>query len=446
MTAVVFVGPTLPCDDVKAILDATILPPVKQGDVYRAARDKPAAIGIIDGFFDGVPSVWHKEILWAIEQGIPVFGSASMGALRAAELADFGMIGVGGIFEDYLNGTLQDDDEVAVLHSPAELGFQPLSTPMVSIRATVRHAKNSGVLSRENAVEILKYAKARHYRQRNWKDLGQALSSLPGIAKFVDWLPEGQIDAKANDAREMLVQMADCLSQATHTPRSAMRTERTLMWKQLCDRVDRDEVQNHSIIDELRLNPELYADLRTRAVLSIIAEEEAIAQDQKPDRDTLIRHMADHRSRAGLSHKAHLLEWLESNDLSPTSYEDILADAARIEAIVASRAGQLNGPLLAELKRTDLYSKLRDRAHAKATIEKDNRSGAEQLRMVLWYFETRLGRQIPDNLDAYAVSLGLPDRAALCDLIEAEFLYCQTEANSSLAQDQTTPARKREVK
>ena len=137
MTAVVFVGPTLTPNAVAESLEAEILPPVRQGDVYRVARKNPTAIGIIDGFFEGVPSVWHKEILWAIEQGIPVFGSASMGALRAAELADFGMIGVGRIFEDYYSGVLQDDDEVAVLHSPAELGFQSLSEPMVSIRATV---------------------------------------------------------------------------------------------------------------------------------------------------------------------------------------------------------------------------------------------------------------------------------------------------------------------
>ena len=445
MKAFIFVGPTLRSDDVTAALDATILPPVQQGDVYRVAREKPDAIGIIDGYFDGVPSVWHKEILWAMEQDIPVFGSASMGALRAAELADFGMIGVGGIFDDYLNGTLQDDDEVAVLHSPAELGFQPISTPMVSIRATVKHAENTGVLSPESAAEILNHAKTRHYRERTWKDIGQALEDLPGLAAFIEWLPQGQIDAKADDAREMLARMSDHLSRPRQAQGSAMRTERTLMWRQLCDRVDNREGQNHAVIDELRLNPELFADMRIRAVLSLIAEEEAVAQDQKPDRDTLIRHMADHRTRAGLSHKAHLLEWLEANDLNLASYEDILTDAARVEAILASRSGQLNGPLLAELKRTGLYAKLRDRAHAKAKVEKARRSGADQLRMVLWYFETRLGQQIPENLDAYAVSIGLPGREALCDLIETEFLYCQTEANASLAQDQTTPAQEGEV-
>ena len=45
--------------------------------------------------------------------GTQVFGAASMGALRAAELAPFGMIGVGAIFAAYRDGRLTGDDEVA---------------------------------------------------------------------------------------------------------------------------------------------------------------------------------------------------------------------------------------------------------------------------------------------------------------------------------------------
>ncbi|HEY0580591.1 MAG TPA: TfuA-like protein, partial [Chloroflexota bacterium] len=98
MTVYVFVGPTLPVDEARAVLEATYLPPVSQGDVYRAARAGARAIGIIDGYFERMPAVWHKEILWAMAEGVHVFGSSSMGALRAAELAPFGMTGVGDIF------------------------------------------------------------------------------------------------------------------------------------------------------------------------------------------------------------------------------------------------------------------------------------------------------------------------------------------------------------
>ena len=88
MSVFVFTGPTLSPEKACAELDAIYLPPVSQGDVYRAALKRPRAIGIIDGYFECVPAVWHKEILWAMTEGIHVYGSASMGALRAVELAD----------------------------------------------------------------------------------------------------------------------------------------------------------------------------------------------------------------------------------------------------------------------------------------------------------------------------------------------------------------------
>ena len=94
MRACVFVGPTLCPQELPADDDFVVLPPVAQGDVYRTAQSRPQAIGIVDGYFEGALSVWHKEILWAMAEGIHVFGSASMGALRAAELHPFGMVGV----------------------------------------------------------------------------------------------------------------------------------------------------------------------------------------------------------------------------------------------------------------------------------------------------------------------------------------------------------------
>ena len=147
MSVCIFVGPTLSREAVVSVLDAQCLPPAAQGDVYRAARLRPRAIGIIDGYFSGAPSVWHKEILWALSQGIAVFGSSSMGALRAAELHSFGMRGVGRIFEWFRDGVLEDDDEVAVVHGPAELGFAGASEPMVNVRATLARAVAEGVIT-----------------------------------------------------------------------------------------------------------------------------------------------------------------------------------------------------------------------------------------------------------------------------------------------------------
>src|SRR4051812_42793315 len=140
MTVHVFVGPTLSPADVRSEIDAVVAGPVAFGDVCRAVRARATAIAIVDGYFERVPAVLHKEILWAMSEGVHVFGASSMGALRAAELADFGMIGLGSIYESFYAGDLEDDDEVTVSHGTEEEAFAPLSEAMVNIRVTLRSA------------------------------------------------------------------------------------------------------------------------------------------------------------------------------------------------------------------------------------------------------------------------------------------------------------------
>ncbi len=127
---IIFSGPTLAPGEIANRPGWICLPPAKRGDIHRAMQLKPRIIGIVDGFFQGELSIWHKEILWAMSQGVHVFGCSSMGALRAAELHQFGMRGVGRIFESYRNGELEDDDEVALIHGPQDMDYIALSEPM----------------------------------------------------------------------------------------------------------------------------------------------------------------------------------------------------------------------------------------------------------------------------------------------------------------------------
>lgn len=165
---VVFLGPSLPVDEARRILDARYLSPARCGDVLRARRMKPRAIAIIDGVFESVGAVWHKEILLALRDGVAVYGAASMGALRAAELAPFGMIGIGAIFEAYRDGVYSDDDEVALLQGPAAFGYPAMSEAMVNIRATAARAVAAGVLTPAGAERLIRGAKATFYQERTF--------------------------------------------------------------------------------------------------------------------------------------------------------------------------------------------------------------------------------------------------------------------------------------
>src|SRR6185503_6037302 len=125
LKAVIFLGPSLPLDEAREILDAVYLPPAQQCDLLTATvNEKPDVIGLIDGMFLQSLSVWHKEILFALDQGILIYGSSSMGALRAAETSSFGMVGIGEIYRMYASGELIDDDEVALAHAPADQQYK----------------------------------------------------------------------------------------------------------------------------------------------------------------------------------------------------------------------------------------------------------------------------------------------------------------------------------
>src|SRR4051794_863690 len=206
MRAIIFAGPSLP-PRLRPVAEPGIewRPPVRQGDVYRAALERPAVIAIIDGYFELVPTVWHKEILWAMAQGIHVFGAASIGALRAAELDVFGMRGIGRIYEAYRDGVLEDDDEVAVLHGPEELGYPPLTEAMVNIRATFAEAVRCGALGPDLAEQLTAMAKSLFYKERSWEAVLQAAAGgrLPGgpLRDFARWLSSGHIDQKRRDAK-----------------------------------------------------------------------------------------------------------------------------------------------------------------------------------------------------------------------------------------------------
>jgi hypothetical protein len=149
------------------------------------------------------PTVWHKEILWAMAQGIHVYGSASIGALRAAELHSFGMVGIGRIFEAYRDGILTDDDEVAVLHGPEELGYPALTEAMVNICATLDNAVAEGILDTALAARLTDIAKASFYKERSWDTiLHRAVGDgLPApFDNFAAWLRAAQVDQKRIDA------------------------------------------------------------------------------------------------------------------------------------------------------------------------------------------------------------------------------------------------------
>ncbi len=246
----------------------------------------PQAIAIIDGFFEHVPAVWHKEILWAMAQGIHVFGSSSMGALRAAELALFGMEGVGAIFEQVASGQIADDDEVAVAHASASEGFTPLSVALVDMRATFAAAEQQGIIDATTHAALISIAKALYYPRRVYPAVIKA-GEAQGLAldALKAWLPAHAISQKRADAILLLETIKRRFAEPVEPKRVRYSFQQTQMWQMVTESagslvLDGDQpqhVRQGDVLDELRLSAPMAqalddAQARARAKQAALAQ------------------------------------------------------------------------------------------------------------------------------------------------------------------------------
>lgn len=215
----VFLGPTLHESTAQKYLPhACYHPPIQCGDIIRLLRLNPTHIVIIDGLYEQVPAVWHKEILLALDKGIAVYGAASMGALRAAEMHQYGMVGIGTIFHAFASNQLNDDDEVAVLHYDLNQQLHAINDAMVNIRATLDQAVQQHIIQEPFKTVLIEWCKAQFYASRS---LQQAINlhqlHYPKESACLQaWLDlHGMIDVKQQDAIAVLQHVQQVLNDNT---------------------------------------------------------------------------------------------------------------------------------------------------------------------------------------------------------------------------------------
>ncbi|MDH7593567.1 MAG: TfuA-related McrA-glycine thioamidation protein [Methanomicrobiales archaeon] len=207
---VIFLGPSLPVEEARCILEATYLPPAKRGDVEWAVNDGARVIGLIDGVFFQECAVAHREILFALRRGVRVIGASSMGALRSAELDIFGMEGVGVIYRLFSEGLLESDDEVALVFDP--LSGKALSEPLVNIRATLALSLERGVISSEEHHTLLDIASALYYPDRTYQRICREAADRierRTIERFQGFISGEAVDLKKKDAIAALEYIRD---------------------------------------------------------------------------------------------------------------------------------------------------------------------------------------------------------------------------------------------
>ncbi|MDL2271024.1 TfuA-related McrA-glycine thioamidation protein [Methanobrevibacter sp. OttesenSCG-928-I08] len=172
---IVYTGLSISHEEARSILDndseneIIYKKPIKRGDILEDIKINPDIIVIIDGVFHQSPAVGHKEILEAIKRDILVVGASSMGALRASELDSLGMIGIGYVYNEYSNGNITSDDDVAVVLDPDTL--EQLSEALVSINYILNQAENENIINSAEKEEIIKITKSIYYPKRTYSNI-----------------------------------------------------------------------------------------------------------------------------------------------------------------------------------------------------------------------------------------------------------------------------------
>ena len=440
----IFLGPTLAEKDARAELNAVYLPPVSAGDVYRLWRRRPRAIGIVDGYFDRVPAVWHKEIMWMMEHGVHVFGGAGLGALRAAELDTFGMHGVGWVYQAFRQETLDRDDEVAVRHGPADDGYRPLSEAMVNIRRTLAVAEHQGIIAAATAGILLTAGMALFYPDRTWPELLRAAEAARADTAELDalrrWLPAGRIDQQAADAVAMLREMRGFLAADPAPQQVSWSMADTAMWevaKRRADALPRDRAAGsrlmlEAILDEIRLRgPDAFETAGCRSLLRVFAADFAEREGLTIDGDRLRNAVAEFTISRSLEHDTDLARFLADNELSPEDFERLVVTDEMVRWACEQAQLETFGGLLDDLRLNGEYAQLVTRARAK--LDDDGLPGAPadiaraEQAAIQWYFAQRRGTAVPDDLAGFAQSCGFPDEQAFRTAVRHDYRHARPE-------------------
>jgi len=164
-----------------------MLGPARLGSVHQAVLAGYKRIALVDAYFGNVPSVWHKELLFAIASGCEVWGSSSTGALRAAELDVYGMRGIGAAYRLFRRGALSGEDEPCLLHGDHASGYIHLTYPMLNIRSTLRTMRRLGYFGASAEEDFTREMKLIHFTERSQEAVRQVFQEHVGASSNSLW-------------------------------------------------------------------------------------------------------------------------------------------------------------------------------------------------------------------------------------------------------------------
>jgi hypothetical protein len=326
-------------------------------------QHRPEAIVLIDGLFGQILSVWHKEILFALDRGIAFFGAASMGALRALETEAFGAVAFGEVVRMYRDGEIEDDDEVVLAHGPEDDLYRAHSEPMVNLRKSFAAARDAGILDAATHDALIAAGKARYFPERTYPTLFEDAGLAPDLrGRLEAFLATGAVDIKRLDTIALLDHVAALTVPPPRMPFTLQRSHfletlysRDRHVEQPDGRVSLADIAAHAALHR-RDFAEINGAALDRKLLLVLAEQLGATAGRAEIEAEALRF----RRRHGLEGPGSQEEWCRRNHLEPMEFGLLMQECAlrrKLHEWMISRRffERTTTPILDELRLRGLY-------------------------------------------------------------------------------------------
>lgn len=204
-----FVGGSLPPEDRPDDEDIVWTSPAEQGDILTAVLEGFENILIIDGYFYSKFPCTTFEVMIALEHEINIFGSSSIGALRAVELDEYGMTGIGDVYERLKKTEIKPYHIVAQTYNEDN---SALTIPLVQILYFLDMALDGKIISDQEHAEAANIAEDIHFTLLSFNYFFRLLhlkDSIPQptaerLEKYYSDTGPAVFDVKRKDALRLL--------------------------------------------------------------------------------------------------------------------------------------------------------------------------------------------------------------------------------------------------
>lgn len=321
MKAIVFVGPSVngEIDKIKNDYPEIIFyPPLKHAELLSIIEiEKPTIVGIVDDYTGFGESSWHSEILYTLKKGIKIFGAASQGAIKALELDNMGMIGIGKIYQYYKNKSIISHDEVLCVFNNET--FKKITIPYINF-----------LLSSIDK-DILKIIQKIHWKERTFKKIYEKLRENGFSDEDFKKIKEKYIDFQKLDTLLLLNKIREFKSKNNEIKLNKIKEDSALKIMYERDRIVKNnkgrttlnDVANFTVFHHL--NPtELIFNSLNREIVAFFAKYLNI-QLSNDEIDNEIKRFKRDRN---IKNEQDYQKWLEENDINETILLELIEKLA----------------------------------------------------------------------------------------------------------------------